>query len=295
MEKFSALRDQLLADELIAPASIIEPEPCPWRSLALIHDPAYLAALRTGTMARSAVRRMGFPWTERLVRRSRLAVQGTINAMRMALSDGIAGNLAGGTHHAMPAHAEGFCVLNDVAVALTVLRQEGAIERALVVDLDVHQGNGTAACLADCPHLFTFSMHGRNNFPLKKERSDRDVPLDDRLGGDAYLRGLEAELSALPDRVCARAGGSPDLIVYLGGVDVLADDKFGRLGLTQGDLTARDRMVCEWVRTLGVPLCLLLSGGYSPTPEQTAANHAVMYREAIRVFAQAGPHAIACS
>ena len=293
MGKFSALRDLLVAEGVVDPADIVEPREADWADLLLVHTRRYLDALAAGTLTRAEERRMGLPWSEALVRRSRLAVQGTVNAMSMALVDGVAGNLAGGTHHAMPDWPEGFCVLNDVAVALRVLQQTGWLRRALVLDLDVHQGNGTAAFFGGDRAwpgggVYTVSMHGANNYPFRKPPSTCDVGLPDGTGDEAYL----STLADLLPRLLAEA--APDLVVYLGGVDVVAEDRFGRLALSRDGLAARDRFVCETVRDAGVPLCLLLSGGYAArrTPGQapetlaraTAALHATMYREASAVF-----------
>ena len=293
MGKFSALRDLLVAEGVVDPADIVEPREADWADLLLVHTRRYLDALAAGTLTRAEERRMGLPWSEALVRRSRLAVQGTVNAMSMALVDGVAGNLAGGTHHAMPDWPEGFCVLNDVAVALRVLQQTGWLRRALVLDLDVHQGNGTAAFFGGDRAwpgggVYTVSVHGANNYPFRKPPSTCDVGLPDGTGDEAYL----STLADLLPRLLADA--APDLVVYLGGVDVVAEDRFGRLALSRDGLAARDRFVCETVRDAGVPLCLLLSGGYAArrTPGQapetlaraTASLHATMYREASAVF-----------
>ncbi|MDX1420279.1 MAG: histone deacetylase [Rubricoccaceae bacterium] len=278
MGKFPALHRLLLAEGVIAEADVVAPREADWGDLLLVHTRAYLAKLAAGRQDRLEERRMGLPWSARLVRRSRLAVQGTVNAALMALTDGLAGNLAGGTHHAMPDGAEGFCVLNDVAVAVRVLQQSGWLRRALIVDLDVHQGNGNAAFFAGRPEVYTFSMHGERNYPFRKPPSSRDVALPDGTADDAYLGALRRHL---PEVV---AEAQPDLVLYLGGVDVLAGDRFGRLALTPAGLAARDRFVCEMVSGAGLPLCLLLSGGYAPTPEETADRHATMYREARGVF-----------
>ena len=293
MAKFAALHDVLLAEGVIRAEDIVEPREADWADLRLVHTARYLDALAQGTMTKAEVRRMGLPWSPALVRRSRLAVQGTINACLMAVLDGIAGNLAGGTHHAMPDHAEGFCVLNDVAVALRVLQRSGWVRRALVVDLDVHQGNGTAHFFGGdrawpVGGVYTLSVHGARNFPFEKPPSTRDVPLADGTGDAEYLDTLAG---VLPD---ALRQSDPDLVVYLGGVDVVADDRFGRLSLSRKGLAARDRFVCETVRGADVPLCLLLSGGYAArrTPGQapetlaaaTADLHAEMYRQAASVY-----------
>jgi acetoin utilization deacetylase AcuC-like enzyme len=277
MPKFAALRDLLVDDGVIKPHEIVEPDEAAWADLGLVHCDTYLAGLASGSLGEQAQKRMGFPWTPALVTRSRLAVTGTVNAAEMALADGIAGNLAGGTHHAMPDRGEGFCVLNDVAIAIHLLLDAGRIERALVIDLDVHQGNGTAAIFENEPRVYTFSMHGEKNFPIRKETSTRDVPLPDRMTDADYLDTLARHLPEVLDEANA------DLVFYLGGVDVLHDDKFGRLSLTMDGLEARDRMAVEDVTERGTPLCLLLSGGYAPTPEETARRHAVMYRVATEV------------
>ena len=296
MRKFSALRDVLLAEGVIQTEEIVAPREADWADLLLVHTTRYLDALATGTMTAAEERRMGLPWSPALVRRSRLAVQGTINACLMALQDGLAGNLAGGTHHAMPDRAEGFCVLNDVAVALRVLRRSGWLGRALVVDLDVHQGNGTATAFGGdrawpAGGVFTVSVHGANNFPFRKPPSTLDVPLPDGTGDAEYLDALAACLPGALDRA------EPDLVVYLGGVDVVAGDRFGRLALSREGLEARDRYVAETVRQRDVPLCLLLSGGYAArrqpgqAPETLAAAtadlHATLYRQAAAVYGNA--------
>lgn len=295
MDKFAHLRERLVADGTVAPADVRTPREMDWADLLLVHTPRYLDALATGTMTPSEVRRMGLPWSPALVRRSRLAVHGTTAAMLAALHDGLAGNLAGGTHHAMPDGAEGFCVLNDVAVGLQVLRREGWLGRALVVDLDVHQGNGNAAFFGGARAwpaggVYTFSMHGARNFPLVKPPSTRDVPLDDGTADDAYLARLARHLPEV------LAASRPDLVVYLAGVDVVAGDRFGRLALSEAGLAARDRFVCQTVHDAGVPLCVLLSGGYARPGRltdagQTARLHATVFREAVAIFEPTRPAA----
>ena len=293
MGKFSALHDLLVAEGIVGEDEVVEPRPADWADLLLVHTPRYLDALATGTLSKKEERRMGLPQSPALVRRSRLAVQGTINACAMALEDGVAGNLAGGTHHAMPDRPEGFCVLNDVAVALRVLQQSGWIRRALVVDLDVHQGNGNAAFFGGpraWPQggVYTMSMHGARNFPFDKPPSTLDVPLTDGTDDSAYLDTLADHLPR------ALSEADPDLVVYLGGVDVVEGDRFGRLALSRDGLAARDRYVCQTVRDADVPLCLLLSGGYAARREPgqapqtlaraTADLHATMYRQAAAVY-----------
>jgi acetoin utilization deacetylase AcuC-like enzyme len=274
MRKFVELRDILVAEGLVRAEEVMSPPEAPWELLALAHGEGYLAALRDGTLDAAAIRRLGLPWSPALVRRSRRATMGTLMAARAALEDGIAGNLAGGTHHACRDHGEGYCVINDVVVAIRALRAEGRIRRAAVVDLDVHHGNGTAELLAGDAESFTFSMHGRNNFPLRKPPSTVDVPLEDGTGDDAYLAALDAHLGSVLD--AARA----DIAFYLAGVDVVAGDRFGRLALTRAGLRARDLRVVSEARRRGLPLVVLLSGGYAATPRLTADLHAEAHRAA---------------
>lgn len=278
MRKFPALHERLLAEGLVRPGDVVEPDEAPLADLALVHTRGYLDALADCTLPRAAVRRLGLPPSAALWRRSRLAVQGSVAAARFALEDGIAANLAGGTHHAFADCGEGFCVLNDVAVAIRLLRGEGRLRRALVVDLDVHQGNGTAAIFADDPDTFTFSLHGAHNFPFAKERSDLDVALADGVGDAGYLAALDAHLPK------AFAEARPDLLCFLAGVDPVAGDRFGRLGLSRKGLHARERRVLEAARQAGVPVVILMAGGYAETPERTADLHATVHREARRVF-----------
>ena len=196
----------------------------------------------------------------------------------MALEDGIAAILAGGMHHGFPDHGEGFCVLNDVAVAVRVLRRSGRVSRILVLDLDVHQGNGTASIFSGEPSVYTFSMHGAKNFPFKKARSSLDVALLDGTGDRDYLNLLSLHLR------CAFEQAKPDLIYYLAGVDPVGGDRFGRLTLSREGLMRRDRLVLETAHRAGVPIALLLSGGYAKSAEETADLHAVVHREAAEIF-----------
>ena len=282
MGKFPALHRLLLSEGVIRAEDVVAPREADWSDLLLVHTRDYLDKLARGAQSRHEERRMGLPWSPALVKRSRVAVQGTINAALMALTEGLAGNLAGGTHHAMPGWAEGFCVLNDVAVAIRVLERSRWIRRALVIDLDVHQGNGTAAVFADDPDVFTFPMHGAKNYPFRKPPSSLDVALPDDTGDAAYLDTLARHLPGVLD------AAQPDLVFYLGGIDVRAGDRFGRLALTRNGIAARDRFVIESVLEQGLPLVLLLSGGYAATPNETADLHAIMYRQAFRVTNNGG-------
>jgi acetoin utilization deacetylase AcuC-like enzyme len=278
MRKFSALRDILLGERLIREDELVEPTEIDWNDLRMVHDEAYLVALRDGGLTRAEERRLGLPWSPALVRRSRLAAQGTVIAAWNALEDGVAANLAGGTHHACPDHGEGFCVLNDVGVAIRILQREEEIERALIVDLDVHHGNGNALCFAEDPTVFTFSMHGARNFPMRKPPSDLDVPLADHVGDVEYLDRLGESLPLAIERANA------DLVFLLSGVDVVVGDRYGRLALTRDGLRRRERLAQSLLRDAGLPIVLVLSGGYAATPQLTADLHADTHRAAVDIL-----------
>jgi acetoin utilization deacetylase AcuC-like enzyme len=236
--------------------------------LARVHDRAYLAAVAAGSLDARAVRRLGFPQSAALVRRSRASVGGTVAAARAALAGGLGVHLAGGTHHAFRDRGEGFCVFNDLVVAAAALVAHGEVRRVAIVDLDVHQGNGTAELCAGDDRIVTYSIHGERNYPFHKARSDVDVGLPDGVDDAAYLRALDATLPALLD------AAAPDLVLLQGGVDVLAGDRFGRLAMTEAGVVARERRVAAWCRGAGVPLATTLGGGYHHDPERTVAAHA---------------------
>ena len=274
MAKYPRLYARLCRDGLVRDGSLIEPAEADLDELRLVHTDEYLEQLAAGSLDAAAVRKLGVPWSAALWRRSRLAARGTLEAARAALDDGLAGNLAGGTHHAFPGHGEGFCVLNDVAVAVRVLQREQRIRRVLVVDLDVHQGNGTAAIFEGDADVFTFSMHGERNYPTRKMRSTLDVGLADGVQDVDYLAILEQHLAAI------LAGFKADLVFYLAGVDPAQGDRYGRLRLTDDGLRRRDRRVLETCRQAGLPVVITIAGGYAPTPERTAELHAIVFEEA---------------
>lgn len=273
--KFGLLKDQLLAEGVLDASDLLLPEPLDRATLSLIHTVEYLSKLESSALSAAEQRRLGMPWSQALWMRSRLAAGGTLLAAREALKAGMSGNLAGGTHHAFPDHGEGFCVLNDVAVAVAQLCRESAIERALIIDLDVHQGNGTAAIFEDDPDVFTFSMHGDRNYPAQKMRSSLDVSLRDGATDADYIDTLESCLPSV--LVSAR----PDIAFYLGGVDVAAGDRYGRLALSEEGIRRRDRRVIETLRNAGVPLVITLAGGYAESRTKTAMLHAHAFREAV--------------
>lgn len=280
MGKYPLLKQRLIEEGVIREEDLLEPRPLERPTLALVHTAPYLDKLETATLSGPEIRRLGIPWSESLWRRSRLAAAGTLLAARQALVDGMAGNLAGGTHHAFADHAEGFCVLNDVAIAIRQLRLEGAIERAAVIDLDVHQGNGTASIFEGDSSVFTFSMHGAKNYPLDKMRSTLDVGLADGIGDGEYLAALESHLPTVVDVF------RPDIVFYVAGVDVVAGDRYGKLALTEQGLQARDRRVVEAVRARNCPLVIVLGGGYAVNSLRTAELHAHVFREAVQQFTQ---------
>lgn len=274
MGKFEGLYRFVTEKGIIAEHEIVEPGMVDMANLLTVHSSEYSEGIMSGKLDKKVLRKLGLPWSYGLARRSRLAVQGTINAALMALQDGMAGNLAGGTHHAMPEGGEGFCVFNDVAVAINVLQQSMWARRILVVDCDVHQGNGTASIFANNEDVFTFSIHGAKNYPFKKPPSTLDIGLPDNTGDKQYLQTLGEALDSIFERF------DPDLVFYLGGIDPLETDYFGRLSLTLNGLRERDRMVVETVTDHNKPLVLTLSGGYAPTLRQTVEAHAVMYEVA---------------
>jgi acetoin utilization deacetylase AcuC-like enzyme len=274
ISKYRLLKELLLADGAIALHDIIEPDPIDLKSAALVHTRGYLEKLASQSLSHAELRRLGLPWSQDLWLRSRLAAGGTLRTARAALEFGLAGNLAGGTHHAFADHGEGFCVLNDVAIAICQLRAERAIERAAIIDLDVHQGNGSAAIFGEIEEVFTFSMHGERNFPSVKMRSDLDVALPDGAGDCEYLDLLGRYLPSVLER------SKPDIAFYVAGVDVAAGDRYGRLSLTEEGIRLRDRTVIETVRGRGIPLGIVLAGGYAPTRTRTAELHAHAFREA---------------
>lgn len=274
MKKFEGLKRYLLEKEIITVAQIINPPMVDLAHLMSAHTQRYSLAVWEGTLDKKEIRRMGLPWTKSLAIRSRHAVQGTLNSALMALQDGISGNLAGGTHHAMPDHGEGFCVYNDVAVAIKVLQQSKWVNKVLVIDCDVHQGNGTAHIFEDDPNVYTFSIHGEKNYPFEKPPSNLDIGLPDKTGDKEYLLALIDALDIILGTF------TPDLVFYLGGIDPLETDHFGRLSLTLNGLKERDRIVIECITQKEIPITLLLSGGYAPTLKETVQAHSNMFEVA---------------
>lgn len=278
MGKFTGLHKYMLENEMVHESNIIEPSMVDFGNLMTVHSQDYANGIMTGQLDKKRKRRLGLPWSERLAVRSRLAVQGTINAALMALEDGIAGNLAGGTHHAMPDYGEGFCIFNDVAVAIKVLQQSMWARKILVIDCDVHQGNGTAEIFKDDSNVFTFSIHGEKNYPFNKPPSSLDIGMPDKTKDNDYLNTLGDALDEIFNQF------QPDLIFYLGGIDPLETDHFGRLSLSLQGLYNRDWITIKKVMQEDIPLVLLLSGGYGPTLKATVEAHALMYKAALELW-----------
>ena len=265
--KYELLREQVLTSGIVAPEALREPARATRDALLLVHTAGYVDRFLDGSLTAAELRRLGFPWSPALVERSLRAVGGTCEAACAALDDGIAMNLAGGTHHAFADHGEGFCVFNDVAVAVRTLQRAGRVRRAAVIDLDVHQGNGTNAIFAGDDSVFTFSMHGGRNYPFHKVPGSLDIELADGTGDDEYLARLTTHL---PD-VLARS--QADLVLYLAGADPHADDSLGRLGLSSDGLARRDAFVIDLCREVGLPVAITIAGGYGRNIAETVRIH----------------------
>jgi len=274
MAKFGAVARRVEGLGLVSPEGFHVPEEASPAWLGLAHDETYIHAINSLTLDAKAVRRLGLPLNETVARRARLATGGTILAGRLALEHGIACNTAGGSHHANTSGGAGFCVFNDVAVAARVLLSEGLVRRILIVDLDVHQGDGTALIMADDDRVFTFSLHCEANWPLQKPPSDRDVQLAVGTGDNRYLEALAQEMPLLFD------AARPDLVFYNAGVDPHADDRLGKLKLSDAGLAAREALVFGACNARGVPVAGVLGGGYSTDIEALARRHSLMFEVA---------------
>jgi acetoin utilization deacetylase AcuC-like enzyme len=267
MSKYTLLREAVEASGLVAAGDLLVPKPATDEQIQRAHDAVYLEKVKGGRLTAKEIRRIGLPWSPELVVRARYSVGGTISACRVALADGIAVNLAGGTHHASGERGQGYCLFNDSVIAARAMQAEGRVERAVVLDCDVHQGNGTAAIARDDPTIFTFSIHNENNFPLHKEPGDLDIGLEDGTGDEEYLAALEGGVW----EALARAGAG--LAIYLAGADPHKGDLLGRLALTKEGLARRDRMVLEMCQEAGLPVAVVLAGGYGRRVEDTVEIH----------------------
>ena len=290
MAKYRLLRQRLLETGVLQEDDLEVPPPATVEELSRVHDAGYVERVFRGELDRPEVRRMGFPWSEALVERSRRSVGGTLAAARHALSHGVGINLAGGTHHAFADRGEGFCVFNDVAVAARAVQVEagsrGRSLRVLVVDTDVHQGNGTAAIFAGDDSVFTLSLHGERNYPFVKEASDLDVGLPDGAGDEEYLEALSRALAAVP------SDPAPDLVFFVAGADPYGGDRLGRLGLTKAGLARRDCRVLEFCRqggtALAKPVVVVMAGGYADQVDDIVDIHAHTVETAVEAAAAHG-------
>jgi acetoin utilization deacetylase AcuC-like enzyme len=272
------LRDRIVADPFHEPDTLLVPPAATIEQLCQAHDREYIDKVLEGRLSPAEIKRIGFPWSEEMVERSRRSSGATLAASESALVDRVSVNMAGGTHHAMRDIGEGFCVFNDAAVAIRSLLSAGKIRRALVVDCDVHQGNGTAQILRDDPRVFTFSIHGEKNFPLRKFPSHLDIDLPDGTEDHAYLAQLQIGLSQ-----CLMAGPY-DLMIYLAGADPFLDDRLGRLKLTKTGLAQRDQLVMKSAQLNCIPIAIAMAGGYARRIEDIVDIHAQTIRLAAKLY-----------
>lgn len=257
MRKYALLRERVAAAQLVPPERMHIPPAADDTELSRAHTADYVERVQAGALSLQEIRRIGFPWSPAMVERSRRSAGATIAACRAALDGGVGANLAGGTHHAFADYGAGFCVFNDSVVAARAMQAEGRVQRILIVDCDVHQGDGTAAICADDPTIFTFSIHGAKNFPFRKQQSDLDIELPDHTPDAPYLDALEGGLRT------ALESSRPDLIIYLAGADPYYDDRLGRLALTKAGLAARDQLIFDYATLAGLPLAISMAGGYA--------------------------------
>jgi acetoin utilization deacetylase AcuC-like enzyme len=278
MLKYELIPEQLLYEGSINPSDIFSPKPCPEEVILWTHDLEYWQDLKHQRLSPQHIRRIGFPLTPELVQREIVIAQGTIDCCHLAMQQGVALNVAGGTHHAFTNRGEGFCLLNDVGIAANYLLHQGLAEQILVVDLDVHQGNGTAQIFQHEPRVFTFSMHGGHNYPFIKEKSDLDVPLADGTSDDIYLNLLKENLPHLLDEV------QPDFLFFISGVDILSTDKFGKLSVSMQGCKQRDEFVLNICKQHRLPLAISMGGGYSADIKIIVEAHCNTFRLAKDIF-----------
>lgn len=278
MSKYDVLPQQLLYEGTVKPGNFFAPEPVEEKWILRTHDDAYWNKLASQSLSPQEIRRTGFPLSQELVQREVTIMQGTLQCTHYALQYGVTMNIAGGTHHAFTNKGEGFCLLNDIAIASNYLLDNELVKQILVVDLDVHQGNGTAQIFRDEPRVFTFSMHGSNNYPLQKEHSDLDIGLPDKTDDSFYLKTLDTNLKNLLDKV------EPDFLFFQSGVDILDTDKLGKLSVTREGCKQRDRIVLEAAKQNSIPLVASMGGGYSENFRDIIEAHANTYRLAQEIF-----------
>jgi acetoin utilization deacetylase AcuC-like enzyme len=277
MRKYRLVREEIVLRGIVRDEEIVAPAPATVEQVRRVHDEAYVDKLLHGRLSALEEAVLELPYSKQLVDASFLCAGGSIVAAGAALDRGIAAHIGGGLHHAFPDHGEGFCVLNDVAVAIREMQAAKRIRRAAVIDVDVHQGNGTAAIFRDDPTVFTFSIHEEDNYPAIKPPSDLDIGLESRAGGERYLASLQHSVPRILDR------HEPDLVAYVAGADPFEEDQLGRLSLTRDDLRARDRLVLDACVVRGIPVFTTLAGGYARDVRDTVAIHADMVEEAFRI------------
>jgi acetoin utilization deacetylase AcuC-like enzyme len=278
MEKYELIPEQLLYEGSVEHGQFFHPEPMRDEIIALTHTVEYLDKLNTLSLSKKEIRDIGFPLKKELIIRGKHIAQGTFDCALIAIQEGVAMNVAGGTHHSFADRGEGFCVFNDIALASNLLLQQGKASRILIVDLDVHQGNGTAKIFENDPRVFTFSMHGARNYPTRKEQSDLDIGLPDQTTDEPYLKTLHDTLPRLIDV------HQPDFIFYLSGVDVLATDKLGRLALSMEGCKQRDRFVLQTCHRNKIPVAISMGGGYSERLAHIVEAHCNTFREAMHLY-----------
>jgi len=278
MQKYNLLPEQLLYEGTITNENIFQPQLITEKNILLTHTSEYLNKLDTLSLTTSEIRKTGFPLTEELIIREKTIMQGTIDCALFALENRVSINIAGGTHHAFTDRGEGFCLLNDNAIAANYLLAHQLRKKILIVDLDVHQGNGTAEIFRNDKRVFTFSMHGEKNYPFHKEESDLDIELEDGTDDKTYLSILDKTFKKLVDDI------EPDFIFFQSGVDVISTDKLGKLGLSIGGCKERDKLILEIAKQKTIPICASMGGGYSPRIADIIEAHANTYRLAQEIF-----------
>lgn len=278
MLKYELIPEQLLYEGTISTENIFSPGICPDEIILYTHCREYLSKLKNQTLPPQEQRRIGFPQSQQLTKRELIITQGTIDCCHFAIKNGVSLNVAGGTHHAFADRGEGFCLLNDFAVAANYLLRKNLATKILIIDLDVHQGNGTAKLFSEEPCVFTFSMHGKNNYPFHKEKSDRDIELNDGTDTDTYLELLQKNLLEILDTT------NPDFVFFLSGVDILETDKFGKLKLTIDGCRKRDEYVFTLLKKKNIPCTVAMGGGYSPDIKTIVEAHCNTFRAAKEIY-----------
>ena len=276
--KFSDLFNELKSKEFYSNSNILQPTKAKVEDLEIVHDKDYILKIKNGTLSEKEIRRLGFIWSETLSNRSFLAVNGTLLTCKEALKNGVANHLAGGTHHAHKSFGSGYCVFNDIAYSSKILIKEKKVKKILIIDLDVHQGDGTAEILKNDTNIFTCSMHCKNNFPFRKTKSDLDVELDNGLNDHQYLDILKQTLKKCMENI------TPDIVIYDAGVDVHKNDKLGNLNLTSKGILERDKMVISFFKNKFIPVATVIGGGYSDDNKELAKRHSIIFQAVNEIF-----------